>query len=267
MGSGDQSAEPSRRSRSRALARDDAVPLYHQIYLALRDEIMRGERPYGSAMPTEMALGAGYGVSRITARRALDELAAGGFVERRRRLGTRVIHRQLAKPIEANIDQAVESLIAFGQNTAVKVLEVTTQRPDAAIAQKLGLADGEPAIRAVRLRSAKGGPLGLIISHMRSGLGVSVTPARLTGTPMLALLREAGIQIGGAVQTIEAMVADPELAARLAIEPRAAVLHVERLIEDQDRRTVLVTNAYYRADRYRIAIDMHEHNQLSPSYG
>lgn len=260
-------ARSGRRSKLSPLARGDAIPLYHQIYLTLRDEIARGDRPYGSSMPTEMELGESYSVSRITARRALDELAAGGYVERRRRLGTRVIYRVPAKPIEANIDQAVESLIAFGQNTAVKVLEVTTQPADAAIAQKLGLAEGEPAIRAVRLRSSKGAPLGLIISHMRSGLGVSVTPERLTGTPMLALLREAGIQIGGAVQTIEAMVADPELAARLAIEPRAPVLHVERLVEDQDRRTVLVTNAFYRADRYRITLDMHEQNQFSPSYG
>lgn len=258
------SAKPG--ARLPALARGAAIPLYHQIYLTLRDEIARGDRPYGSAMPTEMALGESYDVSRITARRALDELAAGGFVERRRRLGTRVIYRLPTKPIEANIDQAVESLIAFGQNTAVKVLEVSTRAPEAAIAQKLGLAPGEAATRAVRLRSSKGVPLGLIISHMRSGLGVSVTPARLTGTPMLALLREAGIQIGGAVQTIEAMVADPDLAERLAIEPRAAVLHVERLVEDADRRTVLVTNAYYRADRYRITLDMHDQNQLSPTY-
>lgn len=260
-------ATASRRAKQPPLARGAAIPLYHQIYLTLRDEIARGDRPFGSAMPTEMALGASYDVSRITARRALDELAAGGFVERRRRLGTRVIYRLPNKPIEANIDQAVESLIAFGQKTAVKVLELITRPPDAAIAQKLGLAEGEPAIRAVRLRSSKGGPLGLIISHMRSGLGVSITPARLTETPMLALLREAGIQIGGAVQTIEAMVADPDLAERLAIEPRAAVLHVERLVEDADRQTVLVTNAYYRADRYRITLDMHEQNQLSPSFG
>jgi len=250
-----------------SLAREAAIPLYHQIYLTLRDEITRGDRPYGSAMPTEMELGGNYDVSRITARRALDELAAGGFVERRRRLGTHVIFRAPAKPIEANIDQTVESLIAFGQNTAVKVIEVTTEPAQGAVAQKLGIPEGEPTIRAMRLRSSKAGPLGLIVSYMRTGLGVSITAERLTERPILSLLRDAGVRIGGAVQTVEALVADPELAERLQCEPRAAILHVERLVEDDSGNTVLVTSAYYRADRYRITIDMHESAQFSPTYG
>lgn len=251
---------------ARQLARGAAIPLYHQIYLTLRDEIARGERPFGSSMPTEMELRDSFDVSRITARRALGELAAGGYVERRRRLGTRVIYREPNRPIEARIDQAVESLIAFGQNTAVKVIEVTTEPANELTAKKLGIAEGEPAIRAVRVRSTKGEPLGVITSHMRCGLGVQITPENLTVTPILSLLRDAGLHIGGAVQTIEAMVADPEMASLLAIEPRAAVLHVERLVESDDGETVLVTNAYYRADRYRLKLDMHERGKLAPDY-
>lgn len=249
------------------LARDAATPLYHQIYLALRDEITRGDRPFGSSVPTEMELAENYEVSRITARRALDELATDGFVARRRRIGTQVIFRLANKQIEANIDQAVESLIAFGQNTAVKVLEVTTGPVGGAIAQKLGLVEGEAAIRAVRLRSSSNGPLGLIVSYMRAGLGVSVTTKRLTEQPILSLMREAGVTIGGAVQTIEALVADLDMAEQLQCEPRAAILHVERQVEDASGVTVLVTNAYYRADRYRITLDMHEQGQFSPTFG
>lgn len=249
------------------LARGGAIPLYHQIYLTLRDEIARGARPFGSSMPTEMELGDSYRVSRITARRALDELALRGYVERRRRLGTRVVYREPNKPIEAPVDQAVESLIAFGHNTHVKVLEVATGPADEAIAEKLGLSEGEPVVRAVRLRSAKGAPLGTIISHMRTDLGVRITPETLTATPILSLLRDAGLHIGGATQTIEAMNADPELASMLQVEPRAAVLHVERRIENDDGEAILVTNAYYRADRYRLSFDMHETGQFMPEFG
>jgi GntR family transcriptional regulator len=254
-------------SRHGVINRDAAIPLYHQIYLTLRDEITSGKRGFGAAMPTEMQLGARYSVSRITARRALDELANGGFVERRRRTGTTVIYRQPDQQIEANIDQAVESLIAFGQKTAVKVVEVAEEEADETIAAKLGLEPGERVIRAVRLRSAKGQPLGLIVSHIPASLGIDVTPERLTATPMLALLRDAGVVIGGAVQTIEAVVADLQLATALAIEPRAAVLHIERQVEDAQKNTVLVTSAYYRADRYRITLDMHQHSEFSPTYG
>ena len=123
------------------------------------------------------------------------------------------------------------------------------------------------AARASEARWAKGAPLGTIISHMRTDLGVRITPETLTATPILSLLRDAGLHIGGATQTIEAMNADPELASMLQVEPRAAVLHVERKIENDDGEPILVTNAYYRADRYRLSFDMHETGQFVPEFG
>ena len=52
-----------------------ATPLYHQIFMQLREEITSGSRAFGSRMPTEEELSENFGVSRITARRALAELA------------------------------------------------------------------------------------------------------------------------------------------------------------------------------------------------
>jgi GntR family transcriptional regulator len=62
--------------------RRTAVPLYHQIFVQLRDEIVSGSRALGSLVPTEQELSENFGVSRITARRALDELALQHFVAR-----------------------------------------------------------------------------------------------------------------------------------------------------------------------------------------
>ena len=62
-----------------AVDRMQAAPLYHQIFLQLREEITSGERPLGSRMPTEQELVEQFSVSRITARRALDELAEQGL--------------------------------------------------------------------------------------------------------------------------------------------------------------------------------------------
>lgn len=249
-----------------SLDRAHAMPLYHQIYLALRDEITRGTLALGAMVPTEHDLGARYGVSRITARRALEELAQAGFVERRRRTGTRVTYRAPEKPIEANIDQAVESLIAFGHDTKVRVISSAHVPAPIAVAARLQIDSGTPVVQAIRLRLRDGAPLGRIISYLRGDAPVDTSPDALTATPMLALLRAGGIEIGGAVQTIAAETADPELADALSIEPRAAVLRVERLVEDAARRPVLLTIAHYRADRYRITLDLHEHNQVAADY-
>ena len=127
-----------------SLDRANAVPLYHQIFLELRDEIISGLRSLGDQAPTELALASAYGVSRITARRALDELAHQGFVERRRRTGTRITYRSPTRPIEANVEQAVDSLLAFGRDTKVRVLEVSTVPAPPDIAARLELARDVP---------------------------------------------------------------------------------------------------------------------------
>lgn len=240
-----------------ALARNDAIPLYHQLFLTLRDEIFSGKRSTGSAVPTEYQLAEMFGVSRITARRALDELAKHGLVERRRRTGTRVIFQPAMKPIEANLEQTVEALLAFGRDTQVRVLAVEETAATAEVAQVLGLTEGALVVRAVRLRTLDGEPLGQIVSHIPSTVARGqIDRAVLQSKPLLSVISELGHQIVGGHQSVSALSADPALAASLEIEPRAAILQVERVVTGEDNASLLHTVASYRADRYRISLDL-----------
>ena len=60
------------------------TPLYHQIYLVLRNKIIDGEFVDGDLLPGEERTARSCGVSRITAKRALNELAEDGLVVRER---------------------------------------------------------------------------------------------------------------------------------------------------------------------------------------
>ena len=128
--------------RANALDRSAAIPLYHQIFLQLRDEILSGQRACGSPVATEKELGQTYAVSRITARRALAELAQNRFVARKRRVGTTVIYRPPAKPIEANMDQAVDSLLQLGRLTKVRVRALHEEAASPWVAEAMRLEAG-----------------------------------------------------------------------------------------------------------------------------
>jgi GntR family transcriptional regulator len=236
--------------------RSRAVPLYHQIFLLLRDEIASGTRAFGSLVPTEQGLGEQHQVSRITARRALTELAEHGFVERRRRTGTRVTHRASTHAIEANLDQAIETLLAFGRDTQVRVVDLAHVAAAAGIATRLDLAEGDAVIRAVRVRLLDGQPLGEIVSYVPAQFGAALSAPALARTPILALLRASGHVIGGGDQTISAALAGGHLAEVLGVDDCAPILRIERKVLDEDGRPLLLTTASYRADRYRIAIDL-----------
>ncbi|HEX7871271.1 MAG TPA: GntR family transcriptional regulator [Sphingobium sp.] len=230
--------------------------MYHQIYLQLRDEILSGQRSFGSSLPTEQELSDIYSVSRITARRVLTELAQQHFVERKRRLGTRVIFQSPAKPIEANIDQAVDSLLAFGRRTTVTVIEVATELPSATVAAALKVGPNEQVVRAVRVRSMDNEPLGYIVSYVPADLHDVITAKSLGRAPILKLLEEAGHKAEQAEQTISAMQADAVISQALEIEARSALLRISRTSYDRQNKPFLLTFAHYRADKFTIRLDL-----------
>lgn len=241
-------------TKVRDLGAGRAVPLYHRIFLQLRDQILRGERAYGTALPTEHELAGEKGVSRITARRALDELAQAGLVSRRRRFGTHVTHRGRPASIEANLEQALDTLIDFGRNTQVRVLSIETVAASAEVARALEIAPGTPVVEAVRMRDRGGEPLGRVTSHAIRALGAVLTRDGLVRRPLLSLVQEHGHAIGSGSETIGARLADDAIAAALAIEWHSPLLTIERVVRGTDGAPLLRTFAEYRADRYRIAL-------------
>ena len=242
--------------KDRAVDRTAAVPLYHQIFLQLRDEILSGQRAHGTLVSTEQDLSRNYSVSRITARRALDELAHNHFVTRKRRVGTTVTFRPPAKPIEANIDQALDSLLQLGRATKVRVLQVSREPVTPTVAEALHLPPGTEVIRAVRVRYLDGEALGYVVSYVPTALARHVTRKNLSTTPILEVLRKAGWRLGKATQTIAAVLADPVLCGALGVEPRSAILRISRVSFDRAGNPVLVTFAHYRSDRYQLRIDL-----------
>lgn len=68
------------------------VPAYRKIYYDLKNNIFQGIYPYSSRIPTEKELAATYKVSRITTKRAVDELASEGWVRRYPGKGSYVVY-------------------------------------------------------------------------------------------------------------------------------------------------------------------------------
>lgn len=234
-----------------------AMPLYHQIFLQLREEIVNGSRALGSRMPTEEELSDSFGVSRITARRALAELADTHLVERKRRVGTHVTYQSPARPIEGSLEQALESLITYGRKTQVRILELDHVPVRPPISDALELAVDTPVLRVARVRWLDDQPISHLVSYVPGDLSGAMDRAALKATPMLSLLEQAGVRIGAATQTISASLADGTLANLLDVDIGSPILRVSRTVLDIDRRPVQHVLAQFRPDRYQIRLDLH----------
>jgi GntR family transcriptional regulator len=232
------------------------TPLYHQVYLVLRDKIVSGAYGADGLLPGEPALVQQFGVSRITVKRALNDLAAEGFVRRRRGLGTRVVSGGAGKPVAGNMAGLIENLIIMGLATEVRLIEFAYVLPPNDVRRMLGLAEGERAQRAVRVRSQEGVPFSYLTTHVPEPIGRAYGRRELAATPLLTLLERAGAVAASADQALSARLADPTVAAHLEVEVGSPLLSLTRVVYDAERRPVEHILALYRPDRFEYRMSL-----------
>ena len=115
------------------------APLYHQLYAVLKAAILDGTITYDSRMPTEHELSETFDVSRVTAKRAMDELASEDLIARHRGKGSHVTYQYVPRPVTGPLVGMLESLIDMAEHDSVRVVSIETVVPPADIRELLGL--------------------------------------------------------------------------------------------------------------------------------
>lgn len=238
------------------LPRTPGTSLHRQLFVVLRDEIVRGTYSASGLLPKEESLCERFGVSRITVRRALADLAAQGFVERRHGRGTFVRQDRLplvrARPSLSLID----SLRQTASETQVQVLRVEQVEAPSDVAALLQLAPGEKAVHALRLRSMNGTPVMLSDAWVPARLGRKVTAASLRKQALYEILMAQGVKFGRVIQEITAELSDPASAKLMQTEVGAPLLKLVRVLHDPAARPVQYITVTMTPERSRILMDV-----------
>ncbi|HEY1748331.1 MAG TPA: GntR family transcriptional regulator [Xanthobacteraceae bacterium] len=227
-----------------------------QVYMVLRDRILSGALAFGVKLPTENDLAERYGVSRVTVRRALGELARERLIERRRSAGTRVTYRPGPAPITADISGVLANLADMGRRTAVKLIAFEYVPAAGAVAQALGVAPDQLLQRSVRVRALDRVPFSYLTTHVPEDIAVTFSKQELASRPLLELLERAGVKIGNARQRISAGLATPEVAQALDVRTGSPLIELMRVVCDRSGRAVEHLHALYRPDRYAFEMDL-----------
>ena len=239
-----------------ALPRSPGTSLHRQLFVVLRDEIVRGVYTASGLLPKEEALCERFGVSRITVRRALADLAAQGLVERRHGRGTFLIQDRLplvrARPSLSLID----SLRKTATETQVQVLKVEQLEAPLDVAALLQLEPGDKAVHALRLRSMGGTPVMLSDAWVPARLGKQVTATSLRKHALYEILLAQGVKFGRVIQEITAELSDPIRAKLMQTEVGAPLLKIVRVLHDPDARPVQYITVTMTPERSRILMDI-----------
>ena len=204
------------------------VPLHRQLFLVLHDEIDRGVIAPGDALPTEQTLCEQFGVSRITVRRALADLAVQGYIERRQGVGSFVRDHGRAEQSPTGRSY-LDGLRQTQFETQVDVVELGPRRPPTAVTEALGAAGDLLHIVRVRRQRRTGEPLMVTDAWLPAELTDTFTESALRRTPLYELLSDAGITVEWVRHEITAEIAGPRNAQLLDTPIGAALLRVNRL--------------------------------------
>ncbi len=238
-----------------ATAAGDPLPLYHRVYLLLRQHITEGAWPPDQPMPGEHELAEMHGVSRITIRRALQRLEQERLVLRRRGAGTYAMPPRLPKRRE-NLRGLIENLLAMGLRTEVQLLDFAYVSAPGEIAASLEVPAGTVVQKSVRLRSANRVPFSHLTAWVPEEIGRRYEAQDMAARPLLLLLEDAGAPAARAEQVISARLADATVAPLLKIEPGSALLWVRRQVRDASGRVIEAIEALYRPEMYEYQIAM-----------
>jgi GntR family transcriptional regulator len=235
------------------------IPLWHQVAQRLRAAIEADEFSEGDALPSESALNHRFGVSRTTARAALDHLENEGLIVRRSGRGSIVLAPRVDQPLNL-LASFGEDMRARGLRPSYQVLTVQTVRANAELAATFGVQRSTRVVMIRRLLCADERPIALSASwlapHVLNGRRAP-SVAELEDVSLYVWLeRECGARIAAGSQFIEAAAADSELAERLHVPSGHPLLVARRTSRTAAGVVVEHVVSHYRSDRYRFKVEM-----------
>lgn len=226
---------------------------YHDV----RDQLLDclDEMAAGDQFPPERDLARALGVSRMTLRRAIDELVTRGAVRRRRGSGVFALGPTMDQPLMAS--SFTEDMRARGLRPGAHTLAFEVVPAGARIGRRLQLAAADEVTRVTRLRLADDEPIAVEELNVPRWLLPDLQPGELEDRSFYDLLTErCGTPVARSVQTIEPTVLNAQEAGHLDVAVHSPALMFERTSFSSAGEPVEFVRSLYRGDRYKIRTEL-----------
>jgi len=230
------------------------LPLYHQIATRIEKVITDGAMPVESWIENEVTLATRLKTSRMTTRRALEELVHRGLIARRQGRGTQVISGSAI--VASTVTGLYDDLLAANRHPSTTVLTSEFLLPGAVVPPELhDRSSGEQLAHLRRVRSADGIPVALLTNWL-PGLSSIPDDRLLESHGLFETLRFRGVTFRAVRQTIAARRGSPEECDRLELPKDSLVLTMRRRVSDPQGRIIGIGNHCYRPEAHAFEMTL-----------
>lgn len=234
-----------------ALEQHSPIPLYLQIEQRIGRAIHVGDLAPMSKVSSELELASTFGVSRMTARKAVDRLVAEGLLFRRQGKGTFVAQPKIAHGLSTQLSFG-RAMSALGLRLSTSVLQQAMAPAPDEVADALQIMPGASTVYIRRLRIVEGEPAAIHISYLPGGYG-AILDVDLSGS-LTNAMAAVGARVEHSRDTVEAVLASPGEANELSIGTGSPLLLIEGVAFSAGS-PVRYTKALYRGDRFKFSVD------------
>lgn len=200
---------------------------YHFIREEIQRKILSKEWPDGAQIPAEAEFCEMYGVSRITVRRALEDLQTDGYLEKIQGKGTFV----RCKPLEQRLSKFYsfsDELRRRGLMEEAELLEMTRTLATKELARNLRVVMGAPVFRIIRIRKTEIGPYALEKSFIPAEYAPDMTAELIKRDGLYKTMANLGVHVDSATETLRAINVNSELSKLLNVRIDAAAIELTR---------------------------------------
>jgi len=242
----------------------DSTLLVPRVAEQLRNMIMGGKLEPESQLPNEPDLSTMLNVSRSTVRSALTILEQGGFILRRRGVGTFVVKDPPAYDnlgINSGVTQLIRSSGAVPG--CIEVL-ITTRPASEHVANRLSIEPGVPIVMIERVRLANERRTVFTLDYLPQALfhtsDGEISQAEIehfvkANQSMYAFLRErVALEIHHGIAWIRPLTAEGYIAEKLQVQRGSSILHIEQVDFNFGGEPVALSDEYYVADAFTFSI-------------
>src|SRR6202046_5108313 len=255
---GRRGARPALRTHARqppVLVRGPGATVHGQIEDWLAVEVAVGALVPGDRLPTEHDLAAWFGVSRMTLRHALAELARRGLVTRAvgRHGGTVVAEPKLEQDL-TTLAGFSEQLRRHGMVAGARVLTATQRSASPAAPAALELAEDDPVHEVRRIRLADGKSIALEHSLFPAARFPEMLECPLDGSLYELLEQKYGLRPHRAREILEPVTADQREGQLVEVAEGAPLMLVSRTAYDKSGQPLEFARDLFRGDRTRLVM-------------
>ena len=234
---------------------DGSAPIYRQIRDVLANELQELYKS-GDLLASENDLAQRFGVNRHTLRRAIDELVAGGLVERHHGIGTVVLEPSINYSIGTST-RFTETLQSQGKTTTSRVLRKQVIPARGGVASRLGVNDGDEVVFIETLREVEEKPF-CIISHFLPG---QVFPDVLehynNGSLHQFIKSHHSIEMTRTESLISAILPETNDASLLNMSRQSPILRVKSVnLDSKTNKPVEYAVTRFRGDATQLSINL-----------